>query len=224
MTARRWLAAPLAAAVVAAGVWVAGGVITDDFRVSMALTGGWFAISGLAALVIGLRRRPLRAPLIAGYVVSAAAIGTFLALTTLRDRVVDEKVATGVPVTAAPAAAQPSKPAQPAKQNMQVATGRFESLEHESTGVASIVEMPSGKRVLTLTEFETSAGPDLRVRLVVGDTSNGASDGAIDLGALKGNKGNQQYDLPARADPRRHTTVVIWCRAFSAAFAKATLG
>jgi hypothetical protein len=221
MTATRWLAAPLAAALVAAGVWLAGGVITDDFRASMALTGAWFAISGLAALVIGLRRRPLRAPLIAGYVVSAAAIGTFLALTTLRDRVVDEKVATGVPVTAAPA---PAKPARPAKQNMQVATGRFESLEHESTGVASIVEMPSGKRVLTLTEFETSAGPDLRVRLVVGNTSNGASDGAIDLGALKGNKGNQQYNLPARADPRRHTTVVIWCRAFSAAFAKATLG
>jgi hypothetical protein len=205
--------------VVAAGVWVAGGVITDDFRASMALTGAWFAISGLAALVIALRRRPLRAPLIAGYVISAAAIGTFLALTTLRDRVVDEKVATGVPMTPASAAPPP-----PPDQNREVATGRFESLEHESTGVASIVEMPGGKRVLTLTEFETSAGPDLRVRLVVGDTSNGASDGAIDLGALKGNKGNQQYDLPARADPRRHTTVVIWCRAFSAAFAKATLG
>jgi hypothetical protein len=196
----RWLAAPLVAAVVAAGIWVAGGVITDDFRASMALTAAWFAISGLAALAIGLRRRPLLAPVIAGYVISAAVIGTFLALTTLRDRVVDEKVATGAPV----------------------ATGRFESLEHESTGVASVIEMPGGKRVLTLTDFATSAGPDLRVRLVVGDTSNGASDGAIDLGELKGNRGNQQYDLPARADPARYTTVVIWCRAFSAPFAKAT--
>jgi hypothetical protein len=198
----RWLAAPVAAAVVAAGIWVAGGVITDDFKASMALTASWFAISGVAALVIGRRRRGLLVPVVAGYLVSAVLIGGLLGLSTLRDRVVDEDVATGT----------------------SIATGRFESLEHQSSGVASVVRMPDGKHVLTLTEFETSAGPDLRVRLVIGDTSNGASKGAIDLGALKGNRGDQQYELPAGADLTRHTTVVIWCRAFSAPFGKATLG
>ncbi len=56
-----------------------------------------------------------------------------------------------------------------------------------------------------------------------GDGSNGAVEGARDLGALKGNKGNQQYVLPAGADLSRYRSVVIWCRAFSAAFARARL-
>ena len=35
------------------------------------------------------------------------------------------------------------------------------------------------------------------------------------FGVLKGNKGNQQYDIPRGLDPDRYSTVVIWCRAFS---------
>ena len=79
-----------------------------------------------------------------------------------------------------------------------------------------------GKRVLTLTAFETSAGPDLRVRLVPGDTGDGGASGNIDLGDLKGNRGNQQYTLPAGVDVSGHS-VVIWCRAFSASFGSAPL-
>jgi hypothetical protein len=45
----------------------------------------------------------------------------------------------------------------------------------------------------------------------------------VDLGALKGNKGNQQYALPRDLDLERFTTVVIWCRAFSVNFARAPL-
>ena len=87
------------------------------------------------------------------------------------------------------------------------------------------MRLPSGKRRLTLTHFSTSAGPDLRVRIVIGEgNGDGGSNGARDLGALKGNKGNQQYKLPGDVDLTRYKTVVIWCRAFSAGFAKATLG
>ena len=46
---------------------------------------------------------------------------------------------------------------------------------------------PRGTRYLTLTRFSTSPGPDLRVRLGSG----------ADLGALKGNRGDQQYRVPA---------------------------
>ena len=83
--------------------------------------------------------------------------------------------------------------------------------------------MRGGGRVLTLTRFSTSPGPDLRVRLVLGRSENGGSAGARDLGGLKGNKGDQQYRLPPGVDLRRYGAVVIWCRAFSAAFAKADL-
>ena len=65
--------------------------------------------------------------------------------------------------------------------------------------------------LLTLTRFATSAGPDLRVRL----------DGR-DLGALEGNRGDQQYALASRLDPAGRS-VVIWCRAFSAKFGGARL-
>ena len=45
----------------------------------------------------------------------------------------------------------------------------------------------------------------------------------VDLGALKGNKGNQQYEIGADGGLDRFDTVVIWCRAFSVGFAAATL-
>jgi hypothetical protein len=211
----RWLAAPGVAGIFVAGVWVAGGLLTNDFKSAMALTAAWFAASGAACVAIALRSRALRVPTIAGYLVSAAAVGGYLAWTTLRDTVVHERVAVGTPASQATRAA--------GAQNVELARGGFVSIEHASRGTAAVVRLPRGERVLTLTRFSTSPGPDLRVRLVVGRTEDGGSAGARDLGALKGNKGDQQYRLPAAVDLGRYRAVVIWCRAFSAAFAKAEL-
>ena len=165
-------------------MWVAGGVVTDDFRISMGLTGLWF-VAALAAAYAA--RGPYRLPLLAGVGVAAIAIGGYLAATTLRDRVVDERVIAG-PV---------------------VARGDIVGVEHASRGDAAIVRRGDGRHVLTLTSFSTAAGPDLRVRV----------DGR-DLGGLKGNIGDQQYVLPRGLRPR---VVMIWCRAFSAEFARAQL-
>jgi hypothetical protein len=57
---------------------------------------------------------------------------------------------------------------------------------------------------------------------VRGDGFDGGVDGAIDLGGLKGNRGDQQYRLPRGAEIGDHT-VVVWCRAFSAPFGSAPL-
>jgi hypothetical protein len=198
-------------------VWVTGGVISNDFRTSMALTAVSFALSGAACVAIGLRSRRFRLPVVGAYLVTAAAVGGYLGLTTVRDRVVDERVVTAaVPPTGA------SEPGRAERRNAQLAVGRFRSHEHETSGTAKVVRLADGRRFLTLTSFATSAGPDLRVRLVPGDTSNGGASGSIDLGALKGNRGDQQYELPERAalTGRR---VVIWCRAFSAPFGSAPL-
>jgi hypothetical protein len=210
----RLLVVPVLALALVAGVWVAGGVVTNDFRASMALTAGWFAVSGATCLVVAVRRRALRWPVLGTYVVVVGAIGGYLAGTTLRDRVVHERL-----VVAAPA---PAGAPAPARRNVELASGRFRSGEHRTTGRAAVVRVPGGKRFLTLAALDTSAGPDLRVRLVRGDTLDGGRDGAIDLGALKGNRGDQQYRLPVRADVRDHS-VVIWCRAFSAPFGAAHL-
>ena len=103
-----------------------------------------------------------------------------------------------------------------------MARGRFRSDEHATAGTARVIRAPDGRRLLTLTSFSTSPGPDLRVRLVPGDTLDGGADGAIDLGGLKGNRGDQQYAIPANAETEGRT-VVIWCRAFSAPFGSALL-
>jgi hypothetical protein len=207
------LAIPLVAAVVVAGVWVAGGVISDDFRTSMALTALWFGLSGAACMAVALRSRRLRVPVLGAYVVTAAVVGGYLGLSTLRDRVVDERV-----VTAGP----PAMAGSAAPVNVELGRGRFRSHEHETTGAASVVRLADGRRFLTLTGFATSAGPDLRVRLVPGDSFDGGAPGAVDLGALKGNRGDQQYELPRHAGVAG-LTVVIWCRAFSAPFGSARL-
>jgi len=195
------LAFPVVAVTVLAGVWVAGGVISDDFRTSMALTAVWFAGSGAACLLVARRWRALRIPVVAAFVVTAGATGAFLGLTTLRDRVAHERV-----ITAAP----------------ELARGRFRSHEHATAGVARVVRAADGRRFLTLTSFSTSPGPDLRVRLVPGGSIDGGADGAVDLGGLKGNRGDQQYAIPRGADVSDRT-VVIWCRAFSAPFGSAML-
>mgnify|MGYP006183142743 CR=1 FL=1 len=44
-----------------------------------------------------------------------------------------------------------------------------------------------------------------------------------DLGALKGNKGNQNYRIPNDVDPEQFKSAVIWCRRFTVGFGVAPL-
>lgn len=189
------LAAPAVAAIVLTGVWVAGGVITDDYRTSMALTAAWFAVSGAACLLIARHRRALRIPVIAAYILTAGAVGAYLGATTLRDDVVHERVITAAPAPVDRAAERARPPAGP----VQLARGRFRSHEHTTAGTARVIRDTDGRRYLTLTSFSTSPGPDLRVRLVPGDTSDGGADGAVDLGALKGNAATSSTPSRARS-------------------------
>ena len=216
------MAVPLVAAAVVLGVWVTGGVITDDFRASIALTTVWMAVAGGLCLLIAVRNRALRVPVLAAYVLTAGLLGVFLASTTLRDRVVDEPVVTvPEPAAAAVAAEPPGSPAPPPK-NRQLARGRFTSGEHATRGTATIVRLADRRTFLTLTSFSTSPGPDLRVRLASYRTLDGGASDAVDLGALKGNRGDQQYRIPSGVSLSGRA-VVIWCRAFSARFGSAAL-
>jgi hypothetical protein len=233
---RRVLVALLVVAILVLGVWITGGIITDDFETSVALTTAWFAVAGVACAATAYSRRGLRIPVLAAYFVTAVAVGGYLGWTTLHDRVVHEQVAVGIPasrVAGAPgrddvavtsgrvgAAAKPERARRAAA--VQLAAGRFRSGEHETTGRAAIVRLPGGRLVLTITRFRTSPGPDLRVRLVPGNTDLGDVTGNRDLGGLKGNVGDQQYDLPERA-PVGDASVIIWCRAFTATFGAAHL-
>jgi hypothetical protein len=209
---------PLVAALVLAGIWVTGGVITDNFRVAMLLTGLWFGAAGLTALAIGWRWRRLALPVLGTYLITAAAAGGYLAYASMVDKVVNETVA--VAAGDAPPTETRAEP-DVRTQNLALSRGMFTSSEHETSGEATVIRLAEGGTVLTLTGFETSPGPDLRVYLATGGPDDLGD--VVDLGGLKGNEGNQQYDLPASVDLKRHRTVVVWCRAFSVAFGSARL-
>jgi hypothetical protein len=206
----------LAATTTAVGVYVAGGVISNDFETSMALTTAWFGTAAALALASLKAGRSIGLPILIGYLVAAATIGAYLGYTTLNDKTVNEVVVMADPVPVA----QADEPDRP--RNVLESRGAFTSGEHTTRGTARVIRLASGRRVLTLTDFETDAGPDLRVRIVRGSSTDGGADGAVDLGGLKGNRGDQQYELPDGLRPRDHT-VVIWCRAFSVQFGSAQL-
>jgi len=108
-----------------------------------------------------------------------------------------------------------------------VLQGRFHSVAHETEGTASVHELGGGRRVLRLTEFATSNGPDVRVYLVAApdasDNETVTKAGFVELGRLKGTEGDQNYEIPADLDLNSYRAVTIWCRRFSVNFATAPL-
>jgi len=214
----RFLLVPIVAAIVLVGIWVTGGLVTDDFRIAMLLTALWFALAGVVSLAIGWRRRRLALPVFGTYVVTALVAGGYLAYASMVDKVVDETVAVAA---AGPPPAGTDVETSAAPRNVALVRGTFSSGEHETSGKATVIRLAEGGRVLTLTDFATSPGPDLRVYVVSGSTDELGD--VVDLGGLKGNKGDQQYEVPSGLDLRSHRTVIIWCRAFSVSFGNATL-
>lgn len=115
----------------------------------------------------------------------------------------------------------------PVPADARLAEGPFRSLEHKTTGVARVLRLDDGRRVLRFERFDTSNGPDLRVYLSKArpDGPWGAfDDDYVELGKLKGNKGDQNYDIPAGTDLSTYSSAVIWCRRFSVPFAVAPIG
>jgi hypothetical protein len=108
-----------------------------------------------------------------------------------------------------------------------LASGKFHGGAHDTSGTATIYQSDGGKRLLRLTDFKTSNGPDVHVYLI---GANDATDNEtvkkasfIDLGSIKGNEGDQNYDLPTMADLAKYRAVTIWCARFSVNFGTAPL-
>ncbi|MCF3128828.1 DM13 domain-containing protein [Streptomyces olivochromogenes] len=141
---------------------------------------------------------------------------------------VDETVHDKLPVAAArsvPGASQDSAAAL-----KTLATGTFISHEHSTKGTVKIIELADGSRTLRLEALDTSNGPDLRVWLTDAPVKEGVGgwrvfdNGAyVSLGKLKGNKGEQNYALPADADLDKYSSVSIWCNRFDVSFGAAEL-
>lgn len=128
------------------------------------------------------------------------------------------------------AMAEPDKEmaeAMPASEMSLLLQGSFYDIIHVGTGQALIYQLADGSRILRLQEFEVDNGPELHVYLVPTDPVPGSIGveipGSIDLGMLKGNMGDQNYEIPAELDLSQFKSVVIWCQPFRVPFIAAPL-
>jgi hypothetical protein len=141
------------------------------------------------------------------------------------NRTVNEPLTVAVPEATGGITSDTTARSDASRQTV-LASGRFHSNAHETTGTATVLTIGED-RVLRLTDFATSNGPDVRVYLVAADDVNDDATvkavGFVELGPLKGNRGNQNYVVPSSVDLTRFRTVTIWCKRFSVNFGSAPL-
>ncbi|MGW5743745.1 DM13 domain-containing protein [Amycolatopsis sp. NPDC003861] len=172
--------------------------------------------------------------LVAGLVAVAAGLYWFQPWQLWVDETVQEALpepaaapaTVSVPPVSSPSASVPSRPAEPA----DLATGKLISHEHRTAGTVRILRAADGSLVLRLENLETSSGPDVHVWLTDAPVKPGKDGWAVfddgkhlDAGKLKGNKGNQNYPLPAGTDLAGYRSVSLWCDRFDVSFGAAEL-
>lgn len=160
--------------------------------------------------------------------------------------IIDTRVNEPSPITVAESGPAPvvetsQAVAQPAEIQSQPATeavvsttaeqllmmGSFYNLLYKGSGEVVVYQLADNSRILRLQDFSVDNGPDLYVYLVPVDpvpaTSGAEIAGYYNLGSLKGNVGNQNYEIPNELDLSQFKSVVIWCEAFAVPFAAAPL-
>jgi len=133
---------------------------------------------------------------------------------------VDKEVSESLPGAAADSGDRMAEP-------RTIASGKFHDGAHKTSGTAAILAFAGGQRILRLADFSTSNGPDVQVYLGVApdalDSETVTRAGFVRLGALKGNVGDQNYEIPADVDLSKYHSVTIWCQRFGVNFGTAPL-
>ncbi len=103
-----------------------------------------------------------------------------------------------------------------------IASGQFTGVNdgiHNAQGVAKIIALADGKQLLRLEDFKATNGPDLHVYLATDKTAQDY----VELGNLKANIGNQNYEIPEGTDLSKYDTALVWCKQFSVLFGSAEI-
>lgn len=106
----------------------------------------------------------------------------------------------------------------------EISSGSFVDVAHQGSGVARLIDT-GDETILRFEDFDVLNGPDLRV-LLSKNTGIAASEDLgdyIEVGKLKGNKGNQNYVLSDNIDVSEYHSVVIYCKPFHVVFNSADL-
>ena len=98
---------------------------------------------------------------------------------------------------------------------------------HRGSGRATIYLSADGNTLLRLEDFSVTNGPGLHVLLSAHPDPKSRDDvrdeAFIDLGNLKANMGNQNYEIPSDIDVAQYHSVVIYCVPFQVVFSVAPL-
>ncbi len=96
--------------------------------------------------------------------------------------------------------------------------GVFKARAHDVQGTAKLIQ-DKDKTILRFEDFETVNGPNLHIYLSSGLNKNDF----IDLGPIKGTKGNINYEITENIDFNKYNKVLVWCVPFSVLFSYAEL-
>jgi hypothetical protein len=110
-----------------------------------------------------------------------------------------------------------------------LASGKFRDGDsfHKGSGGVSLYRLANGDSVLRFEDLDVTNGPDLHV--LVSTHSDPMTKGELQdagystLGQLKGNRGDQNYEVPSDIDPDSIGSVIIYCMPFHVIFSVAPL-
>ena len=137
--------------------------------------------------------------------------------TLMPDKIMDDLMPTSIPE---PTDIDPMVPEL-------LAEGDFYGVDdlHQGSGKALIYQTGEDEYFLRLENFRVTNGPQLHVIMGVDENpyNHDTLGDYLDLGALKGNIGDQNYIIPAGTNLEKYGSIVIYCVPFRAIFAIAPL-
>lgn len=109
---------------------------------------------------------------------------------------------------------------QKTSEPVVLTAGYFMSVAHEGSGEVKIIDLGAEGMIVRLINLDVLNGPDLRLLLSKNRNVQKFADLGeyIELGKLKGNKGTQNYILPAGVDGNDYVSVIIYCKPFHIVF------
>jgi hypothetical protein len=228
------------------GSTILGAIYANAIPVTVAavtLAAGLLVVAVRRGWVAAARRRPARSASVIGLALAVALpagwyLGSPLVLTATVDEpapvIATASTGRASPAPLVPSAGPSSAPSTrpsiapsspPPTPRLLARSGSFVGSDdfHFGRGTARLLEVAPGSFIVRLEDFAVRNGPDLYVYL--SPAADGYARGAIELGRLKPDRGNQNYDVPpgALAEPAIAASVVIWCKQFSHLFATAPL-
>ena len=110
-----------------------------------------------------------------------------------------------------------------------IARGTFGEVDaiHKGEGQAVLTRSSDGRYSLQFEGFRVTNGPDLYVYLSGHPAPRSSAQlheiADLEVATLKGNVGDQMYELPADFDPARFKSAVVYCKRFTTVFSTAEL-